>query len=117
MLSLRAGVASPNARHSGGPIEHHMSEVRRPSRMDARARPAPRLIYVVTEDWYFLSHRLPMARAAHAAGFEIHVAINVGEDDANIREQSFILHPVHFAPGQLSPLRTVRAILALRRLY
>ena len=23
-----------------------------------------RILYVVTEDWYFLSHRLPMARAA-----------------------------------------------------
>ncbi|HWN48440.1 MAG TPA: glycosyltransferase family 4 protein [Xanthobacteraceae bacterium] len=85
--------------------------------MDARARPAPRLIYVVTEDWYFLSHRLPMARAARAAGFEVHVATNVGEDAANIREEGFILHPVRFARGRLSPLRTVRTILALRRLY
>ena len=24
----------------------------------------PRLLYLVTEDWYFCSHRLPMARAA-----------------------------------------------------
>ena len=47
----------------GGPTEQDMSEVRRPSRMDARARPAPRLIYVVTEDWYFLLRRFPMARA------------------------------------------------------
>ena len=85
--------------------------------MDARARPAPRLIYVVTEDWYFLSHRLPMARAARAAGFEVHVATNVGEDAANIREEGFILHPVRFARGRLSPLRSVRTILALRRLY
>lgn len=85
--------------------------------MDARGRPAPRLIYVVTEDWYFLSHRLPMARAARAAGFEVHVATNVGEDAADIREEGFILHPVRFARGRLSPLRTVRTILALRRLY
>jgi len=34
----------------------------------------PRLLYVVTEDWFFLSHRLPMAHAAQAAGFEVHVA-------------------------------------------
>jgi glycosyltransferase involved in cell wall biosynthesis len=71
----------------------------------------------VTEDWYFLSHRLPMARAARAAGFEVHVATNVGEDAADIREEGFILHPVRFARGRLSPLRTVRTILALRRLY
>ena len=28
------------------------------------AKAAPRLVYLVTEDWYFLSHRLPMAKAA-----------------------------------------------------
>ena len=85
--------------------------------MDARARPAPRLIYVVTEDWYFLSHRLPMARAARGAGFEVHVATNVGEDAADIRAEGFILHPVRFARGQLSLFRTLRTILALRKLY
>src|ERR1700745_1985679 len=61
----------------GGQIEHDMTEVRGPSRMDAGAPRAPRLIYVVTEDWYFLSPRLPMARAARAAGFEVHVATRV----------------------------------------
>jgi glycosyltransferase involved in cell wall biosynthesis len=85
--------------------------------MDARARPAPRLIYVVTEDWYFLSHRLPMARAARAAGFEVHVATNVGEDAADIRAEGFILHPLRFARGRLSPFRTLRTVLALRHLY
>jgi glycosyltransferase involved in cell wall biosynthesis len=85
--------------------------------MDAGARPALRLIYVVTEDWYFLSHRLPMARAARAAGFEVHVAANVGEDAAHIREEGFILHPIRFARGRPSLLRALRTILALRRLY
>ena len=33
----------------------------------------PRLLYVVSEDWYFLAHRLPMARAARDAGYEVHV--------------------------------------------
>jgi glycosyltransferase involved in cell wall biosynthesis len=85
--------------------------------MDSRARPAPRLIYVVTEDWYFLSHRLPMARAARAAGYEVHVATNVGEDADDIRQEGFVLHPVRFARGQLSPLRTLGTILALRKIY
>jgi glycosyltransferase involved in cell wall biosynthesis len=85
--------------------------------LDARAHPAPRLIYVVTEDWHFLSHRLPMARAAQAAGFEVHVITNVGEDAADIRAEGFILHPVRLARGRTSPLRTLRTILALRKLY
>jgi glycosyltransferase involved in cell wall biosynthesis len=85
--------------------------------MDARARPAPRLLYVVAEDWYFLSHRLPMARAALAAGFEVHVATNVGDDAEAIGREGFILHPVRFRRGRLSPFRTLRTILALRKVY
>src|SRR6185295_1655120 len=42
--------------------------------LQALSMSAPRLLCVVTEDWYFLSHRLPMARAAKAAGYEVHVA-------------------------------------------
>jgi hypothetical protein len=31
----------------------------------------PKLLYFVTEDWFFVSHFLPMARTATAAGFEV----------------------------------------------
>ena len=78
---------------------------------------APRLLYVVTEDWFFLSHRLPMARAAKAAGFEVHVATNVGDGGPAIEREGFILHPVRFARGRLSPLATLSTILALRRIH
>ena len=76
----------------------------------------PRLLYVVTEDWYFLSHRLPMARAARAAGFEVHVATRVVDGAAAIESEGFVLHPVQFARGKISPLATLRAIAALRRI-
>src|SRR5437764_8134289 len=76
---------------------------------------APRLLYVVTEDWAFLSHRLPMARAARDAGFEVHVATRVGNAAAAIEAERFILHPIAFRRGSLSPLATFSTIAALRR--
>ena len=75
----------------------------------------PRLLYVVTEDWAFLSHRLPMARAARDAGFEVHVATRVSDGAAAIEAERFTLHPVPFARGSLSPLTAVSTIAALRR--
>jgi glycosyltransferase involved in cell wall biosynthesis len=78
---------------------------------------APRLLYVVTEDWYFLSHRLPMARAAKAAGFDVHVATNVADGAAAIAREGFVLHPVRFARGKLSPVATLATVRALRRLH
>ncbi len=94
-----------------------MPKVGRRSRRNARARRAPRLLYVAPADWHFLSHCLPMARAARSAGFEIHVASGVGEDGARIREEGFALHPLDFGRRRLSSLRALRLIVKLRRLY
>ncbi len=79
--------------------------------------PAPRLLYVVTEDWAFLSHRLPMARAARDAGFEVHVATRVQDGAAGIAGEGFILHAVPFARGSVSPLAALTTIAALRRVH
>lgn len=78
---------------------------------------APRLLYVVSEDWYFLSHRLPMARAARNAGFEVHVATRVIDGAAAIRSEGFTLHPIPFTRGTLSPLAAWKTIAALRSLH
>jgi glycosyltransferase involved in cell wall biosynthesis len=75
-----------------------------PSRFGGRAA-APRIIYLVTEDWYFISHRLPMARAVRAAGFDIHVATRVDRHGAAIVAEGFELHPVSWQRGSLEALR------------
>jgi glycosyltransferase involved in cell wall biosynthesis len=77
----------------------------------------PRLLFVVTEDWFFLSHRLPMARAARDAGFEIHVATNVADGADAIAREGFALHPIRFARGKLAPRETLATIRALRGLH
>ena len=69
----------------------------------ARPTTTARLLYVVTEDWAFLSHRLPMARAAREAGFEVQVATRVSKATAAIEAERFTLHPIPFARGSLSP--------------
>jgi glycosyltransferase involved in cell wall biosynthesis len=80
-------------------------------------RRLPRLLYVVTEDWYFLSHRLAMARAAREAGFEVHVATRVVDGRARIQAEGFTLHPIPFVRGRMSPAGTLAAIRALRRVH
>jgi glycosyltransferase involved in cell wall biosynthesis len=81
----------------------------------AAAAEAPRLLFVVTEDWAFLSHRLPMARAARDAGLEVHVATRVSGGAAAIEAERFVVHPISFVRGSLSPLATLSTIAALRR--
>jgi len=58
-----------------------------------------------------------MARAARNAGFEVHVATRVKDDAAAIEAEGFVLHPIPFARGRLSPLASLATIRALRRAH
>lgn len=80
-------------------------------------RPRPVLLYLVSEDWYFRSHRLPMAQAARRAGYDVHVATHVQADGAAIHDLGFTLHPLPWRRGSTNPLDRLRLIGEVRRLY
>jgi glycosyltransferase involved in cell wall biosynthesis len=75
------------------------------------------VVYLVTEDWYFISHRLPMARAARGAGFEVHVATRIDRHGAAIKAEGFHLHPISWRRGSLDPRDLVRVVREVRTLY
>jgi len=75
-----------------------------------------RLLFAVTEDWYFLSHRLPMARAARDAGFEVHVATRLDKGEEAIRAEGFIPHHLPLKRGSFSPVGMVKSAFGLRTL-
>ena len=71
----------------------------------------------MTEDWYFLSHRLPMARAARDAGYEVHVATRVANGGTAIVAEGFQLHPLKWRRGSTNPLDFAKAVTEVRRVY
>lgn len=77
----------------------------------------PTLVYLVTEDWYFLSHRLPMALAARDAGYEVHVATHLNGQGAAIERHGFALHPLDWRRGSLDPRDLLRILRQIRALY
>ncbi len=82
--------------------------------------PRPRkakILFLVTEDWYFCSHRLPVARAARDAGMEVAVATNVTDHGAAIQKEGFRLIPLAFRRRSLNPLNEARCLIALFRIY
>ena len=76
-----------------------------------------KILYLVSEDWYFVSHRLPMARAAKQAGYEIHVATRVNNCADQIRGEGFSLHPIEWRRGSMNPFRVLRTTMETRQLY
>lgn len=77
----------------------------------------PKLLYLVTEDWYFWSHRLPMARAAQRAGFDVAVATRVAQHGERIRAEGFVVHPLRWRRGKIGPWASLGAIGEIHRLY
>jgi glycosyltransferase involved in cell wall biosynthesis len=75
----------------------------------------PRLAYIVTEDWYFLSHRLPMARAARAAGFDVHVLCRLDKGRAAIEAEGFAVHGLGWSRGSVSPAGNAAAVAEIAR--
>lgn len=78
---------------------------------------AQKILYLVSEDWFFVSHRLPMARAAKRVGYEVHVAARVGACGEAIAREGFILHPIGWQRGSMNPFRLLAAVMETRRLY
>lgn len=83
--------------------------------MTSMAKPV--LLYLVTEDWYFLSHRLPMASAARRAGYDVHVATHLNGAGGEIERHGFTLHDLTWRRGSMNPFDLVSIILEIRALY
>ena len=77
--------------------------------------PKPKLIFFVTEDWYFLLHRLPMARAAQQAGFDVGVITKLTGDPRRITALGFKLHPIDLRRGSLSPWNNFNVLVQTYR--
>lgn len=76
----------------------------------------PKLLYVVNVDWFFLSHRLPVALAAQDAGFEVHVATVLKGPAEAIERYGFVVHPLDLDRRSVNPIQTLRLFLSLRAL-
>ena len=77
----------------------------------------PKLLFFVTEDWYFCSHRLALAVAAREAGFGVVVVTRVREHGEVIRRAGLDLIPFEISRRGLNPFRELGALTRLTDLY
>lgn len=77
----------------------------------------PRLLFLVSEDWYFVSHRLALAIAARDAGFDVAVATRTAQHAEAIRDAQISLHPIEMRRSSLNPASALAELASLNRLY
>jgi len=76
----------------------------------------PKLLYLITEDWFFVSHFMPMARTARAAGFEVVVATRVRDHAGRIEAEGFRVVPLESERRSLSVFEALRGFLRIMRI-
>ena len=80
------------------------------------ARPK-KLLFLVTEDWYFVSHRLALAVAAQRAGYAVSVATRVRRHGEEIRAAGLRLIPFENSRSSLNPFGELWALARLILLW
>lgn len=75
------------------------------------------IVFLVTEDWYFWSHRLPIARAARDAGARVIVATRVEDFRARIEAEGFAIVPLPWRRRSHNLFNEIRALIAIVRAY
>ncbi len=76
----------------------------------------PKLLYLVTEDWFFVSHFLPMARTAKAAGFEVVVATRVRDHAARIAAEGCRVVSLESERRSFGPFEALRGFFRMVRI-
>lgn len=77
----------------------------------------PKLLMFISEDWYFWSHRRPLAIAALAAGFDVVLLTRIGDLKDAIEELGIRVVQLTLRRAGLNPVAEIRALAQVIRTY
>lgn len=72
-----------------------------------------RLLFIINEISFFLTHRLPLAKAAKESGFEVHVAAPAGTSFGQITQEGFIFHEISLSRRGTNPFKEIKTLFSL----
>jgi glycosyltransferase involved in cell wall biosynthesis len=76
-----------------------------------------KLLYLITEDWFFCSHFLERGRAARAAGYEVVVAARPNQHVRQIEAAGLRFVPLAFERNGINPFYELKTLFQIAVLY
>jgi len=76
-----------------------------------------KLLYFVTEDWYFCSHRLDLAIAAKKHGYDVSVITRINKHHKIISDAGINVFPIDIRRRGKNPISEVKTIINLIRIF
>ncbi|MDR3504200.1 MAG: glycosyltransferase family 4 protein [Legionella sp.] len=75
-----------------------------------------RLLFIVNDAAFFISHRLPLAIGAKENGFEVHVATPDDDASVQIKNAGLIFHAIPLSRSGKNPFAELKSLFAFYRL-
>ena len=76
-----------------------------------------KILYVVNVDWFFTSHRLPLAIKAIQQGYEVHLATHITQETTQLKQAGIIIHPLSFSRSSLNIFGLISFYLQLKKIF
>ncbi len=76
-----------------------------------------RVLIVVNVDWFFLSHRLPVALGAVQEGHEVHLATSLTGSQDRLKNYGFLVHPIQLYRSEAGPISSLKLFFQLFKLF
>lgn len=76
-----------------------------------------RLLIVVNVDWFFLSHRLPIALGALQAGHEVHIATTLTQGREELEAHGFVVHALQIDRSDAGLVGLLKLLFSLWNLF
>jgi glycosyltransferase involved in cell wall biosynthesis len=111
MKTREAGEADTNVHYQAQREQHSSAEWVEP------ALAGRRLLFVINDLDFFISHRLPIALAAKDAGMDVHVAVAPGAGAKRLQAETITLHPIPMTRSGTHPIQELRAVWRLYRIF
>jgi glycosyltransferase involved in cell wall biosynthesis len=76
-----------------------------------------KLLFVVNVDWFFLSHRLPIALEALRQGYEVHIATTLTDKISVLQDHGLVVHSVSLDRSGASLWTTIHEVWQIYRVF
>lgn len=75
------------------------------------------LMFVVNVDWFFVSHRLPIALEALRQGYQVHIATGLTDKLDELQRHGLVVHPLALDRSSADVGNAWRTMVELRRVF
>jgi glycosyltransferase involved in cell wall biosynthesis len=76
-----------------------------------------KLLFVVNVDWFFLSHRLPIALEALRRGYQVHIATGLTEKVNELHRHRLVVHPLVLDRSSTGLVNAWRGMVELWKVF